>query len=76
MLAGMRLIQILPVNDTSVHRMWWDSYPYSSLSVRCTGSVVCGMRRLNCVPSRQVPIRSMINTKGQQYRQAEANEGQ
>ena len=34
MSAGMRLIQILPVNDTSVHRMWWDSYPYSSLSVR------------------------------------------
>ena len=32
--AGMRLIQLLPVNDTSVHRMWWDSYPYSSISVR------------------------------------------
>lgn len=32
--AGMRLIQLLPVNDTSVNMMWWDSYPYSSLSVR------------------------------------------
>lgn len=31
--AGMRLIQLLPVNDTSVNMMWWDSYPYSSLSV-------------------------------------------
>ncbi|GBG70561.1 hypothetical protein CBR_g6687 [Chara braunii] len=31
--TGMRLVQILPVNDTSVHGMWWDSYPYSSLSV-------------------------------------------
>jgi 4-alpha-glucanotransferase len=30
----MRLIQLLPVNDTSVYQMWWDSYPYSSLSVR------------------------------------------
>lgn len=29
----MRLIQLLPVNDTSVNMMWWDSYPYSSLSV-------------------------------------------
>lgn len=28
-----QLIQVLPVNDTSVHKMWWDSYPYSSLSV-------------------------------------------
>lgn len=31
--AGLRLLQLLPVNDTSVHGMWWDSYPYSSLSV-------------------------------------------
>ena len=30
----MRLIQLLPVNDTSVYQMWWDSYPYSSISVR------------------------------------------
>ena len=25
--------QVLPVNDTSVHGTWRDSYPYSSLSV-------------------------------------------
>lgn len=31
--TGFHLIQLLPVNDTSVHGMWWDSYPYSSLSV-------------------------------------------
>eukprot|EP00250_Pteridium_aquilinum_P019655 c24516_g1_i1 orf=158-3133(+) len=31
--AGLHLIQLLPVNDTSVNGMWWDSYPYSSLSV-------------------------------------------
>ena len=24
---------MLPVNDTSVNGTWWDSYPYSSLSV-------------------------------------------
>ncbi len=37
--AGMRLIQLLPVNDTSVNMMWWDSYPYSSLSVSATPGV-------------------------------------
>ncbi|ONK63671.1 uncharacterized protein A4U43_C07F17690 [Asparagus officinalis] len=31
--SGFHLVQLLPVNDTSVHKMWWDSYPYSSLSV-------------------------------------------
>lgn len=32
--AGMRLVQLLPVNDTSVYMSWWDSYPYCTLSVR------------------------------------------
>ncbi|CAL8472202.1 g11744 [Coccomyxa elongata] len=31
--AGLRMIQLLPVNDTGVYNMWWDSYPYSSVSV-------------------------------------------
>mmetsp|Transcript_2035 Transcript_2035/g.6011 ORF Transcript_2035/g.6011 Transcript_2035/m.6011 type:complete len:951 (+) Transcript_2035:491-3343(+) len=31
--AGMRLAQLLPVNDTSVYMTQWDSYPYCSLSV-------------------------------------------
>jgi hypothetical protein len=32
-LAGMNVVQILPVNDTTVHGTWEDSYPYSSMSV-------------------------------------------
>jgi len=31
--SGLRLLQILPINDTSVRGDWRDSYPYSSLSV-------------------------------------------
>ena len=31
--VGSRVIQILPVNDTSCFMTWRDSYPYSSLSV-------------------------------------------
>jgi len=31
--AGFRLIQLLPINDTSVYNMWWDSYPYNAISV-------------------------------------------
>jgi 4-alpha-glucanotransferase len=30
---GCHLLQILPINDTCVTGTWWDSYPYSSLSV-------------------------------------------
>ncbi|KHN08918.1 4-alpha-glucanotransferase DPE2 [Glycine soja] len=28
--SGFHLVQLLPINDTSVHGMWWDSYPYSN----------------------------------------------
>ncbi|KAL8497725.1 hypothetical protein ACS0TY_021161 [Phlomoides rotata] len=31
--SGFHLVQLLPINDTFVHGMWWDSYPYRSLSV-------------------------------------------
>ena len=31
--AGFKMLQLLPVNDTRIHNSWWDSYPYSSVSV-------------------------------------------
>lgn len=31
--TGMRMIQILPINDTSSSHSWADSYPYSAISV-------------------------------------------
>jgi 4-alpha-glucanotransferase len=30
--AGLKLIQILPVNDTSATHTWMDSYPYAAIS--------------------------------------------
>ena len=31
--AGLRMIQLLPVNDTTAYGTWYDSYPYSIISV-------------------------------------------
>lgn len=31
--AGMRFIQILPINDTTVTKTWVDTYPYKSISI-------------------------------------------
>lgn len=31
--VGMKMIQILPINDTTSSRTWTDSYPYSAISV-------------------------------------------
>lgn len=30
--TGIKLIQLLPVNDTTAHRDWQDSYPYAAIS--------------------------------------------
>ncbi|MFT4202803.1 MAG: 4-alpha-glucanotransferase [Chitinophagaceae bacterium] len=31
--VGLRLLQLLPINDTTVTKTWTDSYPYSAISV-------------------------------------------
>ena len=31
--TGQKIIQILPINDTTMTRTWRDSYPYSSISI-------------------------------------------
>ena len=31
--TGMKIIQVLPVNDTTITRTWTDSYPYNAISV-------------------------------------------
>ena len=30
--TGLKLIQLLPINDTSAHQNWHDSYPYAAIS--------------------------------------------
>ncbi|CAK9278762.1 unnamed protein product [Sphagnum jensenii] len=45
--TGMRLVQLLPINDTSVNMMWWDSYPYSSLSVFALHPLYLRLQRLS-----------------------------
>ena len=32
-LTGQRILQVLPINDTTITRTWTDSYPYSSISI-------------------------------------------
>ncbi|GAB2210062.1 hypothetical protein Drorol1_Dr00015315 [Drosera rotundifolia] len=49
--SGLHLVQLLPINDTSVHGMWWDSYPYSSLSVFALHPLYLRVEEL----SREIP---------------------
>ncbi|KXZ50081.1 hypothetical protein GPECTOR_18g59 [Gonium pectorale] len=53
--CGLRLIQVLPVNDTCVYGTWWDSYPYSSLSVHALHPQYLALRELLAEQGRQLP---------------------
>lgn len=50
--CGLNLIQLLPVNDTSVNRMWWDSYPYSNLSVFALHPLYLNIQAIGGLPRR------------------------
>ncbi|KAL6052916.1 4-alpha-glucanotransferase dpe2, variant 3 [Balamuthia mandrillaris] len=46
-LVGLQLIQLLPVNDTTAHGMWWDSYPYSAISVFALHPIYLNLQQLD-----------------------------
>lgn len=44
--TGQRVLQLLPVNDTTATRTWQDSYPYSAISVYALHPLYADMRQL------------------------------
>ena len=57
--AGLKLIQILPINDTQVYKTFWDSYPYCSLSVFALHPLYLNLDRLS--PDLPGKIKEKIN---------------
>ncbi|EFJ42152.1 cytosolic 4-alpha-glucanotransferase [Volvox carteri f. nagariensis] len=53
--CGLRMIQVLPVNDTCVYGTWWDSYPYSTLSVHALHPQYLALRELLAEEGQQLP---------------------
>ncbi len=45
-LTKMRVIQLLPVYDTTIHKNWMDSYPYNSISIYALHPQYVDLRRL------------------------------
>lgn len=45
-LTGMRVIQVLPVYDTTIHKNWMDSYPYNSISIYALHPQYIDLRQL------------------------------
>lgn len=44
--TGMRVIQLLPIYDTTMSHTWWDSYPYNGISVYALHPQYVDLRQL------------------------------
>ncbi|MGA2543485.1 MAG: 4-alpha-glucanotransferase [Verrucomicrobiota bacterium] len=52
--AGLKLIQILPVNDTSARHTWMDSYPYAGISAFALHPLYLNLDRVAGSGNRQL----------------------
>ena len=44
--TGQRVLQLLPINDTTTSRQWTDSYPYSCISIFALNPIYADLRQL------------------------------
>ena len=52
---GLKIIQILPINDTTAHHDWRDSYPYNAISAFALNPIYLNVDRLfNNVPNPSI----------------------
>lgn len=58
--CGFRLIQLLPVNDTSSSMNWMDSYPYSNVSVFALHPLYLNLEAVAALPKK---MREEIETR-------------
>ncbi len=52
-LTGQRILQVLPINDTTITRTWSDSYPYSSISIFALHPQYTDLRQLPPLKDRK-----------------------
>ena len=52
-LTKMRVIQILPVYDTTIHHNWLDSYPYNSISIYALHPQYMDLRQLPVIQNKE-----------------------
>lgn len=53
--AGLKLVQILPVNDTTATHTWLDSYPYAAISAFALHPLYLNLNRLVAGKQQRLP---------------------
>ncbi|MBP9994293.1 MAG: 4-alpha-glucanotransferase [bacterium] len=56
-LAGLKLIQILPVNDTTTDGGWGDSYPYKSMSTKALHPIYLNLEKVGTLNDENERLR-------------------
>lgn len=52
--TGMKVVQILPVNDTTATKTWTDSYPYAAISVNALHPIFANMAAMGKLKDKKV----------------------
>ena len=52
-LTGQRVLQVLPINDTTITHTWTDSYPYSSISIFALHPQYADLRQLPALTDKK-----------------------
>ncbi len=61
---GLKIIQILPINDTTAHYDWRDSYPYNAISAFALNPIYLNLKQLGIKEDAAFKrMRTMLNGK-------------
>ena len=55
--TGMKAVQILPINDTTISHTWTDSYPYNSISAYALHPMYLDLRQLDKLDNEKEMVR-------------------
>lgn len=62
--AGLKLIQLLPINDTTANFTWKDSYPYAAISAFALHPIYINLEKVGGKKNRQI-IKSLLKKQKQ-----------
>lgn len=67
--SGQKVIQVLPVNDTTITYTWTDSYPYSAISIYALHPLYLGLKKY---PLRNKKLYAVLNQEAQELNSLDA----
>ncbi len=65
--TNMKIIQVLPVNDTVATHTWKDSYPYASISVHALHPIYASMKKIGDLKDKK--LQKSINEEAERLNQ-------